>query len=104
MHSTRDALEILDHMIGNDHEMRRMIAEEAVKFDIAQLVYDARTAAGLTQAELARKIGTTQSVISRLEDADYRGHSLTILRRIAEALGLRLEVRFSPPLRPRKRA
>lgn len=104
MRSTRDAVEILDHLTGNDTEMRLMIAEAAVKFDIAQLVYDARIGANLTQAELARKIGTTQSVISRLEDADYRGHSLTILRRIAEALGLRLEVRLLPQPRSRKRA
>ena len=104
MHSTRNALEILDHLTGDDPKMRRLIAEAAVQFDIAQLVYDARTGANLTQAQLARKIGTTQSVISRLEDADYRGHSLTILRRIAEALGLRLEVRLLPQARSRKRA
>jgi hypothetical protein len=37
-------------------------------------------------------IGTTQSVISRLEDADYRGHSLRMLARIAAALNQRLTV------------
>jgi ribosome-binding protein aMBF1 (putative translation factor) len=101
---TRDALKILDHMIGDDPELRRMIAEEGVKFEVSQLVYDARTAAGLTQGQLARKIGTTQSVISRLEDADYRGHSLTMLQRIAEALNLHLIVRLAPKRESRKRA
>lgn len=38
--------------------------------------------------------GSTQSVIARLEDADYGGHSLTMLRRIAEAIGYDVEVRF----------
>jgi transcriptional regulator with XRE-family HTH domain len=63
---------------------------------IAQLVYDARTENGLSQAQLAKLVGTTQSVISRLEDSDYRGHSLMMLRRIAKALGKRLELRMVP--------
>lgn len=104
MTRTRDALKILDHMIGDDPELRRMIAEAGVKFEVSQLVYDARAAARLTQGQLARKIGTTQSVISRLEDADYRGHSLTMLQRIAEALNLDLIVRLAPKPRSRKRA
>jgi DNA-binding XRE family transcriptional regulator len=59
--------------------------------------YAARTKAGLSQAQLADKLGTKQSVISRLEDADYEGHSLSILQRIAAALGQRIEIRFLPP-------
>jgi len=104
MSKTRDALAMLEHDIRNDVELQRMIAEEGVKFEISQLVYDARTAAGLTQAQLSRKIGTTQSVISRLEDADYRGHSLTMLQRIAEALDLDLVVRLAPRSKSRRRA
>ena len=50
----------------------------------------------ISPAELARKVGTTQSVISRLEDADYDGHSLEMLRRIASALEKRVEIRFLP--------
>ncbi len=61
---------------------------------IAQQIYDLRTAAGLTQAQLAKMIKTTPSVISRLEDNDYSGHSLSMLNRIAAALGRRVEVRF----------
>lgn len=52
----------------------------------------AREKKGLTQAELVKMIGTTQSVISRLEDTDYEGHSLALLQRIAAALGRKLEV------------
>jgi len=104
MTSTTNALEILDRITGDDPALRRMIADAEVDSTIAQIVYDARTAAGLTQAQLARRVGTTQSVISRLEDADYKGHSLTMLRRIAEALGRRLELRFVPARKRRRPA
>ena len=62
----------------------------------AEMIREARTAAGLTQAKLAEPVGRTQRVISRLEDADYDGHSLSMLQRIAESLHQRVEVRFVP--------
>jgi DNA-binding XRE family transcriptional regulator len=98
-----EAGEAIDRMIGNDPKLRAMIEEETLNCEIARMVYDARTAAGLTQAELARLIGTSQPAIARLEDADYRGHSLTMLRKIAAALNRRLEVRLAP-LKKRGRA
>lgn len=55
---------------------------------------DLRTRARLTQRQLAKRVGTTASVICRLEDADYEGHSLAMLRRIAAALNKRVEIRF----------
>ena len=91
---TSDAVEILDAMIGDDPKLRQMadqVYEDAV---IGQLIYDLRTGAGLTQNQLARLVGTDQSVISRLEDADYGGHSSSMLRRIGAALGKRLVIRF----------
>ncbi|QDU70393.1 helix-turn-helix domain-containing protein [Mucisphaera calidilacus] len=93
-HKTSDAVEILNQEFGNTAERRTAI--ENIKDDMAigQLIHDARTDAGLTQTQLAEIIGTTQSVISDLEDADYQGHTMTMLRRIAEALGLSVEVRF----------
>lgn len=94
--TTTDAVVILDRMSGNDKTMRRMIQAAHVNVLVSELIYEGRTAAGLTQAALARRVGTTQSVISRLEDADYEGHSLTMLQRIAEALHVRLELRFAP--------
>src|SRR5215470_7959427 len=102
MRSTRDAVVNLNRLIGDDAEMRRMIAERTVNLEIGQLVYDARTAAHLSQAWLARRIGVTESVISELEDADYRGNALFVLRRIADALRLRLEVRLIPRARSRE--
>jgi DNA-binding XRE family transcriptional regulator len=49
---------------------------------------------GLTQAELARRVGTTQAGISRLENANYRNYSLATLGKVAAALGARLKVDF----------
>ena len=56
----------------------------------------------ITQRQLAKKVGTTASVICRLEDADYQGHSLAMLRRIAAALGKRVEIRFVPAVKPKR--
>jgi ribosome-binding protein aMBF1 (putative translation factor) len=93
---TKDALQIIDRMIGTDTKLRELVAEAEVNAHIAQLIYNARRAAGLTQADLARLIGTKQPVIARLEDADYRGHSLNMPQRVAAALHQRLVVRFTP--------
>ncbi len=91
-----DATRILDHVTGKDPELRKMIATEALNARVARLIYEARTCAGLTQTQLSELIDTKQPVIARLEDADYEGHSLSMLQRIAEALGQRLEVSFVP--------
>jgi DNA-binding XRE family transcriptional regulator len=94
---TTDAVEILHSLfIKDDPKRRAALEEERQKLQIAGQIYELRTRAKLSQAELARMVGTTQSVISRLEDADYEGHSLTMLRRIAKALNCRLELRFVP--------
>jgi ribosome-binding protein aMBF1 (putative translation factor) len=93
---TKDATGILDRLTGDDPELREMIAEEHLNAQVARMIHDARMAAGLTQTQLADLIGTQQSTVARLEDADYEGHSLSMLRRIAEALNQRLEVRFIP--------
>jgi len=94
---TSDAVAILDRMAGESPALRRLTEEVRINAAVAQLIYAARTKAGLSQAELAERIRTRQPVISRLEDADYEGHSLSMLQRIAAALGQRLEIRFLPP-------
>jgi ribosome-binding protein aMBF1 (putative translation factor) len=95
MAKTRDALKILDRITGKDEDFKRLIAEEELNAKVARMIYDARTKAGLTQEQLAKRIGTTQPVIARLEDADYRGHSLTMLQRIANALNGHLEIHLT---------
>jgi ribosome-binding protein aMBF1 (putative translation factor) len=96
---TSNAVAILDRMPGKNPELRRLTEEARINAAVAQLIYSARTKAGLSQADLAEKLGTKQSVISRLEDADYEGHSLSMLQRIAAALGQCLEIRFLAPAR-----
>lgn len=71
---------------------RKAFARTLQQIDLAVLVREMRENAGLTQTELARKVGTTQSVIARLEDAEYTGHSLTMLERIATACGVALKL------------
>jgi len=91
---TTDAVKILDRMIGEDSDLRQSANEAVVNAEVAQLIHDVRSKAKLTQKQLAELVGTTQSVIARLEDADYEGHSLSMLQRIAAAVNKRLEVRF----------
>src|SRR6266849_8768516 len=96
--------ELIEKYISNDREQQAVWDEEIVNFQSAQLVYDLRTKAGLTQRQLAKKVGTTASVICRMEQADYDGW-LAMLRRITGALNQRLELRAVPINRPtRKRA
>ena len=92
--TTTDALKILTHIAGNDPKRQQMFEEEVANREVAHKIYQLRQGAGLSQAELARRVGTTQSVISRLEDADYEGHSLAMLNRIAAAVERRVEIRF----------
>ena len=88
-----------DRFIGDDPELMWEYEKCGADIEVAQLIYDMRTNAGLTQRQLAKRVGTTASVICRLEDADYEGHSLAMLRRIAEALGKRIEIRFVPAVK-----
>jgi ribosome-binding protein aMBF1 (putative translation factor) len=71
---------------------RKSFARTLQQVDLALLVREMREDADLTQAELAKKVRTTQSVIARLEDAEYSGHSLTMLERIAAACGVALKL------------
>ena len=96
MAKTKDALKILERITGADENIKAGVAHAKINFEVAQMIYDARTKAGLSQSELAALIGSKQPVIARLEDADYEGHSLTMLQRIAIALEQRIELRFIP--------
>jgi predicted transcriptional regulator len=92
----RPARIAISGLTGKSQEMADLVEQEQANLDLAREIYELRIKAKLSQAELARKVDTTQSVISRLEDADYDGHSLAILRRIASALEKRVEIRFVP--------
>jgi len=92
-----DGVEILHRRFYEGKPARlKNLAEARANEEIAHKIQELRAAAALTQTQLAKLIGTTASVICRLEDADYEGHSLAMLRRIAGALNQRVEIRFIP--------
>src|SRR5258708_26687612 len=88
--------ELYDELIGDDVAAQEEFEEGLVNIEAAQLIHDLRTKAGLSQRELARKIGTSASAINRLESDDYQGHTVAMVRRIAMALNRRLELRAVP--------
>jgi len=100
-------------MLTHKQLKRRALSRAAVRAEYDRLAPEfalldeflkARSAAGLTQAEVAERIGTTQSVVARLESGKAR-HSPTLatLERYAEAVGCRLEVRLVKEPRVRYR-
>ncbi len=98
---TTDAVRILHGRYIRDRKERLASLElERENLRIAEQIHTLRTSAELSQKDLAQKVGTTQSVISRLEDADYDGHSLAMLERIAHALGHRVCMHFVPQNAP----
>jgi transcriptional regulator with XRE-family HTH domain len=84
-----------------DHEFKAGYDALEEEFALASLLIEARTRANLTQAELASKMGTSQSTIARLESGKA-APSLSTLRRLAKATGTRLEISFAPK-RPSRR-
>lgn len=101
MASTRkpatNALKILHRRFYEGRPARlKQLDESRANEEVARSIVSLRTRAGLTQGQLGKLVGTTASAICRLEDADYEGHSLAMLRRIAAALQRRVEIRFLP--------
>lgn len=93
--ATSDAVDILHRRyVADDPEMAALVEEERADAEVAQRIRELRVQAGLSQRELAKRVGTSASVICRLEAADYSGHSLAMLRRIARALDKQVEIRF----------
>lgn len=92
---TTNAIEILHRRYYTGKPTRIAALTKARTNDsVARQLVALRTEAGLSQRQLAELIGTTASVICRLEDAEYEGHSLTMLNRIAAALNQRVEINF----------
>ena len=65
------------------------------EFELSRSLIEARTRAKLTQAELARRMNTTQSVVARLESGRTRP-SIRTLEKIAQATSIRLHISFDP--------
>ena len=85
--------EIIQQRSRKSAAYRKTFGRTLQQIDLALLVREMREDAELTQSALAKKAGTTQSVIARLEDAEYAGHSLRMLERIAAACGVALKLR-----------
>lgn len=95
--ATTDAVEILHRRYYAGKPQRlAALAQTRSNDHVARKLTALRIANGLSQRQLAQLIGTTASVICRLEDANYEGHSLAMLNRIAAALNQRVEIRFVP--------
>jgi transcriptional regulator with XRE-family HTH domain len=79
-----------------DPEFAERFERAGQAWDVALQLVALREKAGLSQKDLARKLKTSQQNISRLESPSYEGHSLSMLRRVAEALGATVRVSFEP--------
>ena len=93
----KSAVEIMHRRyIKGDKKRLKYIEQEKERVEIAEKIYELRAKANLTQKQLAKLIGTRQSVISRLESAEYTGHTLKILDKIAEAVHCKVKIDFIP--------
>lgn len=94
MKKTSSAIEILKRRQNKDPELRRLYEAEKLKDQIARQIREIRAKEGLTQSDLAKLLGTSQSAVARLEDAGYEGNSIEKLQKVAKALHCRVEIKF----------
>ena len=78
-------------------KFKKKFMNETYKHSIAEQLIKARLEAGLTQAKLAKKIGTTASAISRYENVHYEKYEVNTIRKIVEACGRELQITISKP-------
>lgn len=91
-----NADELMDRWYGEIPGWDDLLAEEEFNMQIGQAVYDLREAVGMSQADLAKLVGTTQAIISKIENADYNGSAIDILKRICFALHTKIRVSCAP--------
>ncbi len=77
-----------------DKDFREAFEQEYRNLVISEKIAELRHKARLTQEQLAKKVHTTKSAISRYENSDYNGYSLSLLQKIASACGADLRVSF----------
>jgi transcriptional regulator with XRE-family HTH domain len=80
-----------------DQDFAERFKKAGEAWDVAIKLASLRKASGLSQKQLAKRVGTSQQQISRLESPSYEGHSLSMLRRVAEVLGATVHVEIQPP-------
>ena len=97
MKRQKDDLDRLtEKLLEQDPSLQEEFVRAEQAWDIAFQIRDLREQAGLTQKKLAELVGTKQSNIARIEDADYTGYTLKTLEKVTKALRARLEVRIVP--------
>lgn len=94
--TTTDALAIMDARYGHLPGWKEGVERERQKISLGEIIRRAREARGWTQQELADRVGTSQSYISRIEDATYDRLMVSTLQRISFTLRQRVEIRLTP--------
>jgi len=95
--STRDVLEMVEVIVGDDQEFWAAVKTAAECNEVAMNLRSTRLERGLTQSALAELAGVSKSIIARIEQKGIDSVSVQSLRKIATALGLRLEIGMHPP-------
>ena len=97
MKRKKDDLDRLtEKLLKQDPSFREAMNKADQAWDIALQLFDIRKKMGLTQTELAKLVGTKQSNIARIENADYTRYTLTTLEKVTRALKAKLQVRIIP--------
>jgi len=103
-HSTEpvNAVEILRADEEADAKLAALVEQERRKLKLGLRLLQMREQSGMTQAQLAKKIGTAQPAVARIESGEYERISLTTLIKIAHALGFDIDLDFRKARRNRK--
>lgn len=88
--------EVRDRLLAEDPELREVYEASEPAYLVAREVIRTRGELGISQAELARRMGTSQSVVSRLENMEGSPNLKTVLA-LAKAMGRRVDLRFADP-------
>ncbi|MBU1487041.1 helix-turn-helix domain-containing protein [bacterium] len=94
--TTTNAVEILKHHLSNDPELAVLVEEERKRLRLADKIRKVRLKVGLSQREIAKRIGSTQSAVARLESGNYERLSLSTLIKISLALNCRVNLEIEP--------
>ena len=86
--------------LARDRELDAAYQRELARLKLANQIAALRRQVGLSQAQLAERIGTKQAGVARMERAGYARFTVSTLAKIAAATGARLDIRLTPPARP----
>lgn len=97
MRKQKDDLDrMIEKVLKEKPHLKEGLERADQAWDIAFQIRDLRQKAGLTQKQLAELVGTKQSNIARIENADYTRYTLTTLEKVTKALKAKLEIKIVP--------